>query len=515
MTKRAQREAESAALAQRRQLGQVQRALDRPGKRVDDLKDENTKHDDTLRKKLDETSELRSQLTEMEADWRRRSPADGQIRQDFRRRVEPSEAKIDAAVVRRWPDLSLGLDIPDASGDWRSYSREVEKYVKEGALSGTWLGGTEHGIDIDSDPLGQLLSADRAAAICRRFDLDFGPSPWDRWDVAAVGMTVVAGSLLDYFLVATPGAAFKGVAQRGSPVTAWMKEQSKKLAPLSGADDMQRNTLQGSIAALTTKAEQWAKVPYDVVSPKLDLTPNTHRLAAIGHDPILGLVFGVKDIIRRTYTFIDSNGAWRVIPGPDYAERGVFESLATVVVHGLSDVFTPQGLPPPGLALLQKLKVNSGFTLREGGDPVSVPNLVRHMYGNGYDLRHFAAMAIVPGFAELAIRTYHYVRTAGQDEELGRNRIRGRLKLSQMLALTHGLLASGNLVKTALCSWDPTALNYPQFLALGKQMISLVKLSSERNALIQKQLAEGWEELLAEVPEARRPSRSGNAARWR
>jgi len=42
-------------------------------------------------------------------------------------------------------------------------------------------------------------------------------------------------------------------------------------------------------------------------------------------------------------------------------------------------------------------------------------------------------------------------------------------------------------------------VNYAQFLALGKQMISLVKLSSERNALIQEDLAKGWEALLAEA----------------
>lgn len=486
MKKRTQREAESAALAQHRQLAEAQQVLGRADERGNALTEENAAHAAILGDIEAATNQLRRRLTDMDPDWQRRTDQDEQTTREFRERIEPTEAELDAAVVRRWPDISLGVDVPAAGGDWTSYSREVEKYVEE------------HGIDVDTDPLAQLLPADRAAEICRRFDRDFGPTPWDRWDYGAVGITVLTGALLDYFLVATPGAAFKGMPQRGSPVTAWMKEQSKKLTPLSGTDDMQRNAFQSWVAGLTTKAEQWAKVPYDVVSPKLDLTPNTHRLAAIGHDPVLGLVLGAKDIICGTCTFIDSNGAWRVIPGPAYAERGVFEALATVVVHGLSDVFTPQGLPPPGLALLQKLKVNSSFTLQEGGDPVSVPNLVRHMYSNGYDLRHFATMAIVPGFAELAIRTYHYVRTAGQDEEVGRNRIRGRLKLSQMLALTHGLLASGNLVKTALYGWNPTALNYAQFLALGKQMISLVKLSSERNALIQEDLAKGWEALLAE-----------------
>lgn len=495
MKKRTQREAESASLAERHQLDRGREVLDRLDERVHDLTEENQEHGTDLSELQDEAQGLRRQLTDMDPHWRRRTFQDKETTRNFQQRIEPTEAELDAAVSRRWPDLSLGMDVPAATGDWKSYSHEVERYVEE------------HGIDIDADPLVQLLSADRVAAICRRFDRDFGPTPWDRWDLAAVGITVVAGSLLDYFLVATPGAAFKGVAQRGSPVTAWMKEQSKKLAPLSGADDIQRNTLQGSIAALTTKAEQWAKVPYDVVSPKLDLTPNTHRLAAIGHDPVLGLVLGAKDIICGTCTFIDSNGAWRVIPGPAYAERGVFEALATVVVHGLSDVFTPQGLPPPGLALLQKLKVNSGFTLQEGGDPVSVPNLVRHMYSNGYDLRHFATMAIVPGFAELAIRIYHYVRTTAQGDALGKDSIRDRLKLSQMLMLTHSLLASGNIVKTALYGWNPTALNYAQFLALGKQMISLAKLSTERNTLIQQELTKSWEALLAEGENLARSTR--------
>lgn len=120
------------------------------------------------------------------------------------------------------------------------------------------------------------------------------------------------------------------------------------------------------------------------------------------------------------------------------------------------------------------------------------------MYSNGYDLRHFATMAIVPSFAELAVRIYHYVRAAAQSEVLGKDSIRDRLKLSQMLILTHSLLASGDIVKTALYGWNPTALNYAQFLALGKQMISLVKLSTERNALIQQELAKGWGALLAE-----------------
>ena len=102
-----------------------------------------------------------------------------------------------------------------------------------------------------------------------------------------VALAVLVGAVTDYLLVATPGGSFKGQPQRGSPLTAWMKEQSKKLAPMKGSDDLERNAFQHWIAELTTAAEKWAKVPYDVIIPKVGLTPNVHRLAALGHDPLL------------------------------------------------------------------------------------------------------------------------------------------------------------------------------------------------------------------------------------
>ncbi|MCY3663298.1 MAG: hypothetical protein OXH28_10855 [bacterium] len=295
-----------------------------------------------------------------------------------------------------------------------------------------------------------------------------------------------------------PGMGLPVAAVYLSGSVTGLSAQSEKLSPMAGTDGLQRSAFQQWVAELTTNAEDWAKVPYDVVKPKIGLTPNTHRVATIGHDPGLGLVFGTNDIIRGNCSFIDANGRWQVIQSVRAGEQGVLQALVKVIVHGFSDVLTPRGVPPPFLSALQALNVNSGVTLREDGDPVSVPNLIRHMYSNGYDLRHFATMAIVPSFAELAIRIYHYVRIAARVEALGKSSIRDRLKLSQMLMLTHSLLASGNVVKTALYGWNPTALNYAQFLALAKQMILLVKLSSERNRVIRKELADGWEALLDE-----------------
>ena len=231
-----------------------------------------------------------------EADLARpdlKQTAAGEISESLR----PSAREV-AEIRARMPDLCLALELPDAEHGWDAYLREVELYIDR------------HGIEVNRDPIAQLLPPDKAAEICRRFDDDFGPSPWDRWDYGAVTLAVLTGALLDYFLVATPGATFRGEPQRGSPLTAWMREQSKRLAPITGSERIERNAFQRWVAELTTAAERWAKVPYDLVDPKRGLTPNVHRSSSLGHDPVLGLVFGVKDIMCGTCTFIDASGGW-------------------------------------------------------------------------------------------------------------------------------------------------------------------------------------------------------------
>ena len=311
---------------------------------------------------------------------------------------------------------------------------------------------------------------------------------------------MLVGAATDYLLVATPGGSFKGKPQRESPLTAWMKDQSKKLAPMAGRDAIERNALQQWIANLTTAAEKWAKVPYDIVSPKLGLTPNVHRLASLGYDPLLGLVFGVGDILSGTCTFIDKSGGWRVIDNPGFeGTRNPLEALVKVVVHGFSDVFTAQGLPPPFMAPFQLISAKSGFTLKEGGDTVSVRDVARYMYANGYDLRHFVTMKISPAIAEVILSAYHGARAFAAGPEPGKAGLPDQLKREQMLALTHGLLASANILKTALYGWNPMAINLAQFQTLAKRMLSLVKLAAERDRLVSERLDEGWEALLAEA----------------
>ena len=99
-----------------------------------------------------------------------------------------------------------------------------------------------------------------------------------------------------------------------------------------------------------------------------------------------------------------------------------------------------------------------------------VRDVARYMYSNGYDLRHFVTMAISPAIAEVILCAYHGVRACAAGPEPREGGIPDRLKREQMLALTHGLLGSANILKTALYGWNPMEINLAQFQTLAVRM---------------------------------------------
>ena len=118
------------------------------------------------------------------------------------------------------------------------------------------------------------------------------------------------------------------------------------------------------------------------------------------------------------------------------------------------------------------------------------------MFANGYDHRHFMTTTISPAIAEAILGAYHGVRACAANPEAAEPGLPDKLKREQMLVLTHGLLASANILKTALYGWNPMAINLAQFQTLTKRMLSLVKLASERDRMVGQALDDRWEALL-------------------
>jgi membrane-bound metal-dependent hydrolase YbcI (DUF457 family) len=330
------------------------------------------------------------------------------------------------------------------------------------------------GVNPNRDPLLQVLGPSEVAEIESLYRSEFGGVTWDEADYLAVFLAGFVATLLDVFLVRIPAdAAFLGKMQQGSPLTKWIKEHSASV----------HHDYLGHL-------EKAAKVPYDLsIGKAVDgLRPKVHRLMSPGHDPLLGFIFGVKDIMDGTGTYIDKNGDLRRIRA-SMSPEGLTVAFLKVFLHLLSDVATSAGIQPPFFTLLQLVKVRSTFILGPSGERVSWTDVARYMYAHGYDLRHFATMGIVPASVEMIVRAWWLCKNfqSGEEPELA------KAKLTSMLLLGHTMAASGNLLKTGVIfGMNPLALNWAQMLALFPVAIAWVRESLKRDRAIRAALDEEW-----------------------
>jgi hypothetical protein len=188
-------------------------------------------------------------------------------------------------------------------------------------------------------------------------DRALGPRRLDLWDVAIAGVAGLLAGIADIVFVGLP-------------------RHPRAFGPEGGILPQSVHAAFGNILPEKTTAglEAAFKVPYDrstnypgsqVVA---GLFPSSHRFHSLGHDPILGWIFGVVDVLHGTMTTIGIDGAFLAQPTsmPQAGQSlfiGILIALQRVGGHMLSDVATPMGLPAP-LMPLASLFANTGFGTR-------------------------------------------------------------------------------------------------------------------------------------------------------
>jgi hypothetical protein len=166
----------------------------------------------------------------------------------------------------------------------------------------------------------------------------------------------------------------------------------------------------------------------------------------------------------------------------------LIDALITQVRHLLSDVYTPTGLQPPFFSLLQVGQVDSPFALDPSGAKVPWTEVARHMYKNGYDLRHFFTMGVTPGVVSAIIRGYWLLNSYATGGTAAQRKWE-HATLASMLLLGHTIAASGTLLKTGLVfGMNPVALNYNQILAMAPATVVWLKEAIARDHRINQAL---------------------------
>lgn len=335
---------------------------------------------------------------------------------------------------------------------------------------------------------GEIAGAEQSiSALREEFDAEHR---LDGIDWAICGVAGVMAALVDTFLVKMPSSA----GLLGSEKTAG--------GPLS---DFIRGRLRNAHTPEQIRdLEAKYGVPYDVAhSGKLakkvsGLGPRTHRYQTLGHDPILGFLFGVYDILKGTITAIDSTGRIIVQAGnPATAGMSVFEALARQFGHLESDVSTPAGLPAPLMPLLQFIQVGSF-----GKGEATVGEISRLMYAKGYDFGHFLAMSIPVLLIEVLVRFAYCIKRLKEGHSLSKSlpmNLPGKPrqpKLQTMLFVAHLIATAANGGRVYLTG-NPLAINYPQWVMFTKSSLQqakwvLYEKENERLAHVQSHIDCDW-----------------------
>lgn len=224
--------------------------------------------------------------------------------------------------------------------------------------------------------------------------------------------------------------------------------------------------------------ENWkfAKVPFDAQDNRNTkrivngLSPQYHRLYSLGHDPLLGFIIGVLDIMNGQMTTIDKFGKIVVQDMPNYLDRkeeNIFFAIAKLLVHFKSDITTSMGLPAPLMGLFNLLQFGE-----IGKEEETIAQIVQGMYQDGYDFIHFATMSIPVMLIEVLVRLGYACRRLSQGASLSdavafsTNR-KKYPKLGTILFTAHSVSTAVNLGKIIMTK-NPLAINYPQWLAFFK-----------------------------------------------
>ena len=289
----------------------------------------------------------------------------------------------------------------------------------------------------------------------------------DKFDIAIAAAAGLLAGAVDILLVGIPQKTPDGL--KAGPLSNYIRDAFDKKFP---PDEMER-----------LANSKVSKVPYDAQDNR-NTTVNVeglsayyHRLLSLGHDPLLGFVFGVADILSGRMTTIDKAGKVVSQVMENYADRteaDVFAAIAKQIVHLKSDMTTSMGLPAPLMGLFNLLQFGS-----VGEYEQTIAEIVQGMYYEGYDFVHFCSMSVSSMLVEVVVRIGYAIKRIKEGVAI-KNAIplstdhEKMPKLGTMLFTAHSAATAINAGKV-LFTENPMAINYPQWIAFAKYSYQQLK----------------------------------------
>ena len=318
----------------------------------------------------------------------------------------------------------------------------------------------------------------------------------DKIDVAIGALAGMVGAAVDILMVGIPEKTPEGL--KAGPLSNYIRDYFDRKFP---EEEMQK---------LANSKE--SKVPFDAQDNRHTtirvegLSAYYHRLLQLGHDPVLGFVFGVADILTGRMTTIDKTGKVVSQVMENYADRKeteIFRALAKQIAHFKSDVTTSMGLPTPFMSMFNLLQFGN-----IGEYDQTIAEIVQGMYYEGYDFIHFCSMSVPAMLVEVIVRIgYAFKRineghTIKDSIPVALNREK-HPKLATMLFLGHSAATAVNAGKVAFTE-NPMAINYAQWIAFTKYSYfqlkwAIIERPAMKDAYVTGKIYEELKEVFDEV----------------
>lgn len=318
----------------------------------------------------------------------------------------------------------------------------------------------------------------------------------DKIDISICAAAGILGAVIDILLVGIPQKTTDGL--KGGPLSNYVRDWFNKRFP---EEEMER-LANSKISKVSFDAQDNRHTTEYVTG----LSAYYHRLLSLGHDPILGLIFGVYDILTGKMTTIDKSGKIVSQVMENYTDRkesDIFAAIAKQIIHFKSDITTSMGLPAPLMALFNLFQFGS-----IGKEEQTIAEIVQGMYYEGYDFIHFCSMSIPTMIIEVIIRLGYGIKRIKEGNSVkdsipfSLNREK-HPKLSTMLFIGHSAATTINAGKVYFTK-NPMAINYPQWIAFAKYSYKqlkwvLLEKSELRDAYVRGIIADELNEVYAAI----------------
>lgn len=318
----------------------------------------------------------------------------------------------------------------------------------------------------------------------------------DKVDISIAALAGIIAGAVDILLVGIPQRGIAGL--EGGTLSNYIRSYFDKILP---PDEMEK---------LANSKE--SKVPFDAQDNR-NTTVNVeglsayyHRLLQLGHDPLLGFIVGVMDIMTGKMTTIDKSGKIASQTMENYADRvepDIFKAFAKELTHLKSDVTTSMGLPAPLMSLFNFLQFGS-----IGEEEQTIAEIVQGMYYEGYDFIQFCASSIPVMLTEVIVRLCYAIKRIKEGNSIKEsipfslNREK-HPKLATMLFIAHSAATGINAGKVYFTK-NPVAINYPQWIAFAKYSYGqlkwgLINKPKAREAYISRKLDDEFNKAFEEI----------------